>query len=292
MALAGVSDVYSASNDLFKAFLGIDMSVSQVYRVSSVLGHQINVDLAQEVSHPELLADEVIYGSMDGSMIFTDQGWQEVKVGRLFSSLRRREAGQKEDNQTRFRLEQSTYCAHLGSSEEFIPLFEASLGHYKNTPERLVFVTDGGVWIQRYLEENYPLATHILDYYHAVEHLASFSRTHFQKAACAAQWLDKQRNYLMVDGIDEVLSNLEGLSNLSRSAEESRREVMGYYQRNRHRMQYSQFQERGLQIGSGSMEAAHRTVVQCRMKRTGLAYQRAAVERTGGSGHAQSAGSS
>lgn len=37
MALADASDVYSASNDLFKAFLDIDMSVSQVYRVSKVL---------------------------------------------------------------------------------------------------------------------------------------------------------------------------------------------------------------------------------------------------------------
>lgn len=73
----------------------------------------------------------------------------------------------------------------------------------------------------------------------------------------------------MVDGIDKILSNLKGLSNLSRSAEGSRWEVMGYYQRNRHRMQYSQFRERGLQIGSGPMEAAHRTVVQCRMKRSG-----------------------
>lgn len=144
MALAGASDVYSASNELLNAFLGITQSVSQVYRLSTVLGHQLTLDLHQQVAHPDLVEGEMIYGSMDGSMLLTDQGWQEVKVGRVFSSLSRVEAGQKGEKQTRFKLEKSTYCAHLGSSDEFIPQFEASLGAYKASPERLVFVTDGG----------------------------------------------------------------------------------------------------------------------------------------------------
>ena len=274
MAIAGVSDVYSASNDLFRAFLEIDVSASQVYRVSTLLGHQITLDLQQDVAHPELAEGEVVYGSMDGSMIFTDQGWQEVKVGRVFSSLSRVEAGQKGDGDTRFKLEGSTYCAHLGTAQEFIPEFEASLGSYKTAPERLVFVTDGGVWIQQYLEQTYPQATHILDYYHAVEHLAEFSRVHFEKTKLGTQWFDRQRDYLLRDGVDTVLSNLALLGNLSVLSEQCRCKLIGYYGRNRHRMDYCRFRQRGLQIGSGPMEAAHRTVVQSvrrcgRMKRSG-----------------------
>lgn len=269
MALAGASDVYSASSNLFEAFLGIDVSASQVYRVSSVLGHRLNQDLLQDVVHPQVGADEVIYASMDGSMIFTDEGWQEVKVGRVFSSLSRQSAGQKGDTETRFKLDNSTYCAHLGSSQEFIPHFEASLGSYKAIAERLVFVTDGGVWIQHYVEQAYPDATHILDYYHAVEHLATFSRIHFKEAKAGRQWLDKQCDCLLSEGVDSVLSTLADLPKGSVSADESRRGLVGYYERNRHRMQYGQFRDRGLQIGSGPMEAAHRTVVQCRMKRSG-----------------------
>lgn len=269
MALAGVSDVYSAGNDLIKAFLGIDLSATQVYRVSTLVGHQITLDLQQDVQHPELVEGEVIYGSMDGSMIFTDTGWQEVKVGRIFSSQTREQAGKKGDEGTRFKLTSSTYCAHLGTSQEFIPQFEASLGTYKAMAERLVFVTDGGVWIQRYLEETYPKATHILDYYHAVEHLAKFSRLHFKATEEGSQWLDKQRAILLAEGVDEVLKNLSALTKLCVSAHESRRGLLGYYGRNRHRMNYPGFRDRGLQIGSGAIEAAHRTVVQCRMKRSG-----------------------
>lgn len=269
MALAGVSDVYSASNDLFRAFLGIDISGSQVYRVSNVLGNQIDLDLLEDVAHPDLIADEVIYASMDGSMVFTDEGWQEVKVGRVFSSPDRQQAGKKGDTGTRFSLDKSTYCAHLGSVADFISVFEASLGSYKDVAQRLVFVTDGGVWIEHYLARTYPEATHILDYYHAVEHLAAFSKTHFTKAKVGSQWLDNQCTYLLNDEVDKVLSNLAGLARLSATANESRRGLVNYYSRNRHRMQYGTFRCRGLQIGSGPMEAAHRTVVQCRMKRSG-----------------------
>jgi hypothetical protein len=275
MALAGVSDVYSASNDLFQAFLGINMSVSQVYRVSNVLGNQIDLDLHQAVVHPDLVADEVIYASMDGSMVLTDEGWQEVKVGRVFSSQNRQQAGTKDDTGVRFFLDKSTYCAHLGSAADFIPVFEASLGRYKSDQDRLVFVTDGGVWIEQYLARTYPGATHILDYYHAVEHLAAFSKLHFTKAKMGRQWLDKQCVCLLNDGVDEVLLNVAALGNLSAVANESRRGLVGYYGRNRHRMQYGSLRCRGLQIGSGPMEAAHRTVVQCRMKRSG---QRWSVE--------------
>lgn len=269
MAIAGVSDVYSASSDVFKAFLGIDISPIQVYRVSNQLGHQIDLDLRKDIAQPPPAPGEVIYACMDGSMILTDTGWQEVKVGRVFSSFNRSEAGAKGDTASRFALTKSTYCAHLGTCEDFIPLFEASLGTYRACPEQLAFINDGAPWIQQYVESKSPAATHILDYYHALEHLAEFSRVHFKAAKSSAQWLDKQAGLLLSDGVDLVLTNLAELNRLSADATECRRRLVGYYSRNRHRMQYGTFRNRGLQIGSGAMEAAHRTVVQCRMKRSG-----------------------
>ena len=116
----------SDSNDVFRAFLGIEVSVSQVYRVSNVLGNQIDLDLQKDVVHPDLVDEEVIYVSMDGSVVFTNEGWQEVKVGRIFSSQNRAQAGKKGDTETRLLPDKSTYCAHLGSAADFIPAFEAS----------------------------------------------------------------------------------------------------------------------------------------------------------------------
>lgn len=269
MAIAGVSDVYSVSNDLLKVFLGLDMAVSQVYRVTNLLGEQLTPDLAQPVYHLPLQNDEIIYASMDGSMILTDDGWQEVKVSRLFSSQSRVENGQKGDDKIRFRLEESTYSAHLGGYQAFTPLFEASLGTYKTQPERLVFVTDGAVWIQHYLAETYPESTHILDYYHAVEHLASFARLGFKGPKLRTAWLEEQKSHLLSDGLEVVLANLAQLTKLKPSIQQERTRLVAYLEQNRSRMQYGSFQKRGLLIGSGPMEAAHRTVIQSRMKRSG-----------------------
>ncbi len=278
MAVAGVSDVYSVSNDLLQTFLGIDVAISQVYRVTNLLGEQLTQDLAQPLCHPPLQADELIYASMDGSMILTDHGWQEVKLSRLFSSQSRVENGQKGEDKTRFRLEESIYSAHLGTHQAFTPLFEASWGTYKAQPERLVFVTDGAVWIQHYLEETYPDSTHILDYYHAVEHLASFAKLGFKALKVRTHWLEEQKSHLLTDGLDAVLANLAQLTTLKPATQQERTRLVAYLQQNRSRMQYGSFRNRGLLIGSGPMEAAHRTVIQSRMKRSGQRWTDAGAQ--------------
>lgn len=278
MALAGVSDVYASSSELLKAFLGLTLSPSQLYRVTNLLGEQITSDMLQPVAHAPLIGNELIYASIDGSMVLTDTGWQEVKVGRIFSSQARLEAGQKGETQTRFRLSASTYCAHLGEHTDFIPLFEASLGNYRLDAQRLVLLSDGGVWIQQYLEQTYPRATHILDYYHAVEHLAELVRIHFKGSKIGCQWLDKQKDNLLSDGLDEVLAELSTLPKMSAEGAACRQKLVGYYSRNRHRMQYGSFRQRGLQIGSGAIEAAHRRVIQARMKRSGQRWSEAGAQ--------------
>lgn len=269
MALAGVSDVYASGSELLKAFLGLNIAASQLYRVTNCLGEQITTDLPTPVVHPPLVDGEVIYGSIDGSMLLTDQGWQEVKVGRVFTREARIEAGQKGESQTRYRLSDSTYCAHLGEHEDFTPLFEASLGSYQRCIDRLVLLSDGGVWIQHYFGRRYPEAIQILDYYHAVEHLAEWVRVHFKGSKLGRQWLDRQKDNLLADGVETLIDELKSLTGLSSESRASRDRLVGYYWRNRTRMQYGTYRDRGLQIGSGCIEAAHRTVIQCRMKRSG-----------------------
>lgn len=81
MVLAGVNDVYSKSSDLLNAFLGVNISVSQVYRVTDCIGNQLIPDLTKEIDHPPLQENQRVYTSMDGSMVQMDQGWQEIKLG-------------------------------------------------------------------------------------------------------------------------------------------------------------------------------------------------------------------
>jgi hypothetical protein len=44
---------------------------------------------------------------------------------------------------------------------------------------------------------------------------------------------------------------------------------LNYYEKNRYRMDYKGYRQAGYCIGSGAIEAAHRTLIQQRMKRSG-----------------------
>lgn len=115
-------------------------------------------------------------------------------------------------------------------------------------------------------------------YYHAVEHLAEWVRIHFKGGKLGSQWFDKQKDSLLSDGVDNLIAELETLSGLSVDNAACRDRLVGYYKRNRSRMQYGTYRSGGLQIGSGAIEAAHRTVIQCRMKRSGQRWTDAGAQ--------------
>ena len=54
--------------------------------------------------------------------------------------------------------------------------------------------------------------------------------------------------------------------------------ILQYLRRNAYRMEYDKYRERGLMIGSGAIEAAHRTVIQSRMKLSGQRWAKAGVD--------------
>ena len=59
------------------------------------------------------------------------------------------------------------------------------------------------------------------------------------------------------------------MAKLSHLGVDERNKLVGYLLNNRHRMRYGDYQKQGFLIGSGPIEAAHRTVLQVRMKRSG-----------------------
>lgn len=269
MAFAGVSDVYSKSNDLLNAFLGIAISESQVYRVTDSIGNQIIPDLIEEIAHPSLQEDQRVYASIDGSMIQMDQGWKEAKLGRIFLENNRVENGTKAKGKIRYKLDESTYSGHLGLHTDFIPKFEASLGSYKHHQNQLIFIVDGAAWIQQYLTQRFPNSTHILDFFHAKEHLTDFAKLHFKNSVTRHNWIKKQETELLEGTALKVIDNISKLRKLSAVAQDEQVKLLAYYKNNASRMSYKLFRDQGLMIGNGPMEAAHRTVIQTRMKRSG-----------------------
>lgn len=187
-------------------------------------------------------------------MLLTDTGWQETKLGRVFAARAHR------PSPFRSTIVHSEYVAHRGSYHQFTPDFEQLLA--VDSPARKVFVTDGAEWIGNWLTTTYPEATHILDYFHVVEKLATLAR----ELPDGKAWLTTQQEALLADQSQLVEDNVLALSQLGLAERSS---VVGYLMKNRERMRYGTYQKQGLLIGSGPIEAAHRAVLQVRMKRSG-----------------------
>jgi len=239
MARAGVSDVYRESNDLLQMFLCIEVATTPVFRVTHALGEALEVQQEQSIPHEALPEGEVVYASMGGSMILTQAGWKEVKLGRVFPGSAVEAVGKKQ----RHRIVESIYSACLGSCHEFLPRFEASLGPWADPPEPWVSITGGAEWIRNDIQDRFPQATHILDYCHAVEKLAELAKMMFPDETRRQRWLEGQEAEWSAGNVAQVLETLDKLVPLTKTAREA---LKTYYRNHVDRMAYDQYRARGL----------------------------------------------
>lgn len=245
--------VYAQVPPLVESLLGIRVSTTQVYRRTQAAAQALPA-AALDAPCPGVSAGAgPVYGMVDGSMLFTDTGWQEVKVGRVFQHSAPASASVGETGP-------SQYVAQRGPFATFTQRFERVLP--PNAHADQVFITDGAQWIHHWLQASYPHATHILDFYHAAEKLVVAA----QAANAPAPWLPAQYARLRAGQSSAVEWAVAALSGL---AAPLAAQLVTYLRTNRARLRYDRFRQRGLLCGSGPVEAAHRTLLQVRLKRSG-----------------------
>jgi hypothetical protein len=262
MTYCGQLDSYEKSNEVLKEMVQIEVSETQIYRVTDFYGKAVAATVNEEPVLSPVKKDEVMYVQADGSMILTrEEGWSEVKVGRIFKSNDCLHAEGKPGW-----ISHSQYTAHLGSYKEFTKTLDTLIDKYGSLGNRLVFVSDGATWIKNWIEDAFPKAISILDYYHVCEHLHEFSRSVFTDKAKEKIWTDKQKDWLLKGEVKTVISNIKRIGSNSEKAAQ----LINYYHTNENRMNYQDYVKIGCGIiGSGAIESAHRTLVQKRMKQSG-----------------------
>lgn len=139
---------------------------------------------------------------------------------------------------------------------------------------RLVKLADGARDNWTYLDE-LPKGEAVVDFYHAAEHLHGAVVTAYGERSRTGQaQFEKLRHLLRHDdrGVDKVIRALRHLRQRYPRRATLAVEVK-YFQRNRRRMRYALAAARGLPIGSGVVEAACKTLVAQRMKRSGMRWR-------------------
>ena len=262
LVYAGQLDCYERCNVILEKFIDIQVSASQVYLVTDCYGKAAEKEVNVCRSLEPVKKEEVLYVEADGSMLLTrDEGWKEVKVGRMFTS-----GSCIDPNGKLSWIRHSQYVAHLGNNKDFTKQMDTLIESYGRLGKRLVFIADGGTWIKNWIEDAFPEAVSILDYYHVCEHLHSFANVAFSDEAKRTKWTDKQKQLLLESKVTTVIKNIKRQNNECKEG----LLLINYYTNNAYRMDYKRYKNVGAGlIGSGAIESAHRTVVQKRMKQSG-----------------------
>jgi hypothetical protein len=211
--------------------------------------------------------------SLDGGMMnIRGEGWREVKVGAVFdveSRLERHpQTQQLEEMPHGVNIH---YTAVLGSKDAFTPaLWTLALTHAVPTAKERAVVGDGAAWVWSVAEDVCPDACQIVDWFHAVQHLAEAANTLFpddNDTAKRQRWLNTHKDYLALGNIAPIIQALQPHPDLA-----------AYFQTHQRRMNYLEFRENGFPIGSGTVESAVKQF-KLRLTGTGMRWNPANAQR-------------
>lgn len=148
--------------------------------------------------------------SADGAMVpLVGGAWAEVKtlaVGTV-------EATREPDGAPGARAVDLSYFSRLADAATFTRQATVELARRGTEQAGLVVgVMDGAVWLQGFLDHHRPDAVRVLDFPHAVEHLAAAAQATFGTGTPdATAWLDAQAHDLKHTGPATVLAALRHL---------------------------------------------------------------------------------
>lgn len=137
----------------------------------------------------------------------------------------------------------------------------------------VVFLGDGAAWVWELARVWFPFAKLILDFYHAAEHVGLLTEMLFGKDTPQAKahrevWVKILKDE--AQGVDQMIQRARAAMPRRGKACRQARKALAYFETNRDKMRYWEYQAQGLFIGSGVVEAGCKTVVGQRLKQSGM----------------------
>jgi hypothetical protein len=215
--------------------------------------------------------DDTAYMQLDGSMVQTrEDGWKEVKSGILFT-----ESSKMQPDKNHIMLNRKDYFSTFDKVDIFkkraaSAAYDFRFHLYKNQAG----LGDGAPWIWDYYDKYHPEATQILDYFHASEYLGNaFVSLEWEKTEENSAIKEKLFTWLHEGEINKIIQYLIYTKQTTEI-----KNCIRYFENNISRMNYGEYRRKGFNIGSGAIESAHRTIIQCRMKLSGMYWGKANVQ--------------
>jgi len=285
--MVGVQTAFGKGSQLFEALTLIRLSDHSLDKSAQAYGRE--VEQVEQQGQTEAADQETqlkrkrtarpvlrLYGAMDGALMHVrgdqDHPWRELKMGAWFQAQGR--PPKTPDGKWQIQAENITYYADVCEAKDFGPLLWAT-GLQRNADRavELIFIGDGAAWIWRLVEEYFPDAIQIVDWFHACEYLVKVAQQAFPVAQERQAWLKSVRTALWKGWLDSVIDACQAHVQSHRKPEDdAAQQAVTYFTNNRQRMDYPTYRANGYQIGSGTIESAAKQIVAQRMKVTGAIW--------------------
>jgi len=142
--------------------------------------------------------------------------------------------------------------------------------------QQVVVLGDGAPWIWNLAAEHFPGAVQIVDLYHAKEHVWDVAHAVFGPGTAAGTaWATHACSLLEQGHSEALISAISALPPIPPEPGQARscpERAVDYFTTNAQRMRYPVFRAQGMHVGSGIAEAACKTIVSTRAKRSGMRW--------------------
>ena len=289
MARVGAQEPFAAARQDLAELAGIAVQTKAVERISEAVGRI--AEAANVAERANLCAAQVVpiagaarlYVAMDGTGVPAvpkdthghagkaadgKAKTREAKLGCVFTQTSFDDKGRPIRDPA-----STTYVGAIEPAEAFGARVAAEAvrrGLQRTTTA--VILGDGAPWIWNLAQVHFPNAVHIVDLYHAREHLAAVGRLALGAGSESAKaWVAKCRDELD-DDVDMVIAAIRQLSSTDAAVRDALRKEAEYFETNKLRMCYKHFRRKGLFVGSGVVEAGCKTVIGHHLKQSGMRW--------------------
>ena len=194
---------------------------------------------------------------------------REAKLGCVFT-----QTGFDEEGWPIRDPESTTYVGAIETAEEFgARLYTEAVRRGLKRATTVIVLGDGAPWIWNLAEAHFSGAVHIVDLYHAREHLAAVGRLAFGSGSEPGKvWVAARRDELDAGEVEVVIAAIRNLPSNDPKVQNELRKEAEYFETNKLRMCYKHFRARGFFVGSGVVEAGCKTVIGQRLKQSGMRW--------------------
>ena len=271
-------------SNFLRDIMGLEISVTCLQDTVYKIGDTIYQKQLFKGKRPETVDKpkedpDILYIQADGSMVpirgENEREFKEVKLGLVYTNsdvVKKKTKNGSEKTE----IKNKRFVSSIGEGVEPFKkmLFAQAIekGYYR--AGKVVLLTDGATWISKMKEEYFPEAIHILDWYHAVEHLWKTAHELFgiEDTKRCEEWVNPLKEKLWDEKVNEVIEIIKSEAFSRKNKQKPLFELRGYFAGNREKMLYDVFRERGYYIGSGAIESAHKYIIASRLKQAGMRW--------------------